>query len=264
MIIGVNETLFLEMNGIEYEVKPGQILLIPANVLHSGYATCKPGVSFYYFHFHCNNEVKFINEVSMNSEVVKFRSHSDVKRSDVKRKDSNIYIPIYSIPKYIERINILFNQLIHIDKSSFFSHYGVDYLATFILIELSEQVLADYNTTSELVDIKLAKILEWIRINVSSSNISVQSIAEKFNYNKDYLSRIFKKETGITMTEYINLQKINKAKDLLTRTDKNIKRIAYDVGIQDEKYFMRLFKKYMGLTPTDFRKAYYLKNFNSQ
>ncbi len=66
------------------------------------------------------------------------------------------------------------------------------------------------------------------------------------------------------MTEYINLQKINKAKDLLTRTDKNIKRIAYDVGIQDEKYFMRLFKKYMGLTPTDFRKAYYLKNFNSQ
>jgi len=263
LIIGVNETLFLETNNIKYEVKPGQILLLPAHTLHSGYATCNPGISFYYFHFHCNNEVKFVDEDTLNNEVIKFRSYADVKRSDVRRMDSNIYIPMFSTPKYLERINILFNQLFHVDKASYFSHYGVDYLATSILIELSEQVFMNYNSTPDSIHTRIATILEWIRIHSTSNDISLQTIAKKFNYNKDYLSRVFKKEVGLTIIEYINLQKINKAKDLLMSTDKNVDAIAYVIGIRDAKYFMKLFKKYMKLTPTEFRQSYYLKNMNS-
>src|SRR5690625_7517840 len=104
--------------------------------------------------------------------------------------DSNIYIPMFSTPKYLERINILFNPLFHADKASYFSHYGVDYLATTILIELSEQVFMNYNSTPDSIHTRIATILEWIRIQSTSNDIPRQTIAKEYNYNKEYLSRV--------------------------------------------------------------------------
>ncbi|WP_408011803.1 helix-turn-helix domain-containing protein [Pseudalkalibacillus sp. A8] len=107
------------------------------------------------------------------------------------------------------------------------------------------------------------KIVEWLRIH-TTDNISVTSVAEQFNYNKDYLSHIFKQKIGINIQEYIHILKVSKAKDLLSSTNLGIKEIAYTIGISDEKYFMKLFKKYEKLTPTEFRKAYYRTHLNKE
>ncbi|WP_245308217.1 helix-turn-helix domain-containing protein [Halalkalibacter urbisdiaboli] len=89
------------------------------------------------------------------------------------------------------------------------------------------------------------------------------SIAEKFNYNRDYLSRMFKQHTGTNLQEYIHLNKLAKAKELLTRTDQSVKDIALAIGIHDEKYFMRMFKAHEKVTPTEYRKAYYRTYLNN-
>ena len=94
-------------------------------------------------------------------------------------------------------------------------------------------------------------------------DISLSDVAEHFTYNKNYLSRFFKKKTGYNLQEYINLMKISKAKDLLTRSSQSIQYIADKVGIHDEKYFMRLFKKYESMTPTEYRKAFYRIHLNN-
>lgn len=65
------------------------------------------------------------------------------------------------------------------------------------------------------------------------------------------------------MQEYIHKLKISKAKELLY-SGQSIKEIAYSLGFQDEKYFMRLFKKYENVTPTEFRKAYYRTYINTK
>lgn len=61
---------------------------------------------------------------------------------------------------------------------------------------------------------------------------------------------------------YIHDIKMTKAKELLTNTTMTVKEIAHHVGFSDEKYFMRLFKKYEKMTPSQFRNAYYLTHMN--
>ena len=73
--------------------------------------------------------------------------------------------------------------------------------------------------------------------------------------NKDYLSNLFKKETGISFSDYVNLQRIKKAQELLTETHLRTYQIAQQVGFQDESYFSRVFKKIVGMRPGEYRKC---------
>ncbi|KKI92123.1 AraC family transcriptional regulator [Bacillus sp. SA1-12] len=260
IIIGVKGTLYITQEGTQYEIKPGDILLLLSSHTHLGHRECKPGVSFYWCHFNCSNHFTLIDDKTMEDEVISFRSNPAYDRSN-----PHIFIPIYSKPQRVERINILFNQLLDVSNANYYNKRSVDYIITTLLIEISEQALTNFQTTKEKtkVDKNLVKIVEWLRIH-TTDNISVTSVAEQFNYNKDYLSRIFKQKIGINIQEYIHILKVSKAKDLLSSTNLGIKEIAYTVGISDEKYFMKLFKKYEKLTPTEFRKAYYRTHLNKE
>ena len=72
--------------------------------------------------------------------------------------------------------------------------------------------------------------------------------------NASYLSNLFKRETGITLTNFINQQKIRLAAQYLKESQLSIAQVSERVGIQDVNYFTRVFKKHMGVTPSDFRK----------
>ena len=84
-------------------------------------------------------------------------------------------------------------------------------------------------------------------------NIKLNTIADFVHVNSSYLSRVFKKETGETITEVINRHRVEKAKELLP--NKNIKtyEVAAMVGIDDSTYFSQVFKKYAGVSPTEYR-----------
>ncbi|KQL52862.1 AraC family transcriptional regulator [Heyndrickxia shackletonii] len=260
IIIGVRETLYIQQEEEKFEVCPGDVLLLLPHHTHQGYALCSPGVSFYWFHFYCPNESSIIDYNTMEDEVISYRTNPDSHRSS-----TDIFIPIYSSPKEIERINILFNQLLDIDNANYYNKRSTDYFMTSLLIEISEQSVTHFITEREhsKSEKNLVNIVEWIRIN-AMSNISVTAIAQEFNYNQDYLSRIFKKKNGMNIQKYIHILKLSKAKDMLTSTNLSIKEIANIVGIFDEKYFMKLFKKYEKVTPTEFRKAYYRVHLNNK
>lgn len=72
--------------------------------------------------------------------------------------------------------------------------------------------------------------------------------------NGSYISRTYKKLTGITITEKINLFRVGKAKELLKSTNKKVYEIADEVGFGDAAYFTNVFIKYCGLNPSEFRK----------
>lgn len=73
------------------------------------------------------------------------------------------------------------------------------------------------------------------------------------NRNPNYLSHEFKKQTGITFTEYLNNKRIEEAKRLLRSTSDMTYEIAEKVGYYNYRYFSQMFKKVVGLTPTQYR-----------
>lgn len=97
---------------------------------------------------------------------------------------------------------------------------------------------------------------EWIKINLGD-NISIKKIAQQVYMNPNYFCDYFKNQTGETILDYVTRARLEKAKELLEKTDLKIYDIALSVGYQDTKYFSRLFKQWMGQTPSQFREQYF-------
>jgi two-component system, response regulator YesN len=98
----------------------------------------------------------------------------------------------------------------------------------------------------------IQRVINHIDMNLTES-LSLRILSDQFSINSSYLSTIFKKEMGITITEYINQQKVRFAITLLNKTDTQIQNIASQVGIDDVNYFIKVFKKINGMTPKEYR-----------
>ena len=86
-----------------------------------------------------------------------------------------------------------------------------------------------------------------------SDHLSLHSLADTLNISSSYLSTLFKKETGQTLTDYINTKRMNLAKHLLKTTRLQIQTVAQHCGIMDVQYFCKVFKRSTGLSPKQYR-----------
>ena len=98
----------------------------------------------------------------------------------------------------------------------------------------------------------IRKVLTQIDSDLTA-DLSLRTQAEQLNINSSYLSTLFKKETGTTLTEYVNRKRIEHAIFLLNTTNMKIQAIAQACGIPDVNYFTKIFKKQIGITPKDYR-----------
>lgn len=87
-------------------------------------------------------------------------------------------------------------------------------------------------------------------------DISLTELSAMLNLSHTYLSTLFKEETGITVSQYLTKIRMKEARRLLLTSQDQVSQIAVQVGYQDEKYFMRVFKKENGLTVSEFRRLY--------
>lgn len=100
------------------------------------------------------------------------------------------------------------------------------------------------------------KHLDSFLLENIEGDLSRNRIASEMYLNADYMGRLLKKETGLSLSEYIGKKKVTVASILLRTTTMPIIDVAQKVGIQELSYFFRLFKKETGLTPKEFRKTY--------
>lgn len=84
-------------------------------------------------------------------------------------------------------------------------------------------------------------------------NISLNSMASLCNISTSYFSKLFRRTIGDNFSNYINRKRIKKARDLLETTDIPITNIALDLGFEDSGYFIKVFKKFEGVTPSKYR-----------
>lgn len=86
--------------------------------------------------------------------------------------------------------------------------------------------------------------------------LTLQYFSEKLEVNGSYLSNLFRRETGKTITQYVTDQRLKHAENLLRYTNKPVRSVAAEVGIGDAQYFSRLFRKKTGMKPTEYRRKY--------
>lgn len=85
-------------------------------------------------------------------------------------------------------------------------------------------------------------------------NLSLSIVAEEIGVNANYLSGVFKVETRMTITEFINCKRMEQAAELLLFNRLKISDVARQVGVTDVNYFSKLFKQFYGKTPSEYRK----------
>jgi len=95
-------------------------------------------------------------------------------------------------------------------------------------------------------------LITFIRNNYQ--DISLDSIAEEFDYTPEYISKLIKETTGLTYSEILLRIRMEKAAELLVNTNMSVYSIAYQTGYEATEHFIRQFKKYSGYTPTQYRK----------
>lgn len=98
----------------------------------------------------------------------------------------------------------------------------------------------------------MEKIEEYLRTNYQQ-DITLQEIADRFYLSREHISRKFKQEYHETITDYVTRIRMEKAKELLGKPGSKIYEIAYHIGYHNEKYFSKVFKKFYGITPNEYR-----------
>ena len=185
------------------------------------------------------------------------------KASYCLEEDSYIYIKLFE--KVIDKLFLFFNYigLSTLNEAQFKS----DLLKRAMLAgNYSEYLKILYNKIKELIEKNTAEnnndstpiiriVKKYIEENYKE-DISLASAADKVKISAGYLSRLFKKEENINFIEYLTQFRVEKSKELLKDIDYNIIQIADEVGFGNSKHFSKIFKKNVGITPTEYRKRH--------
>lgn len=277
IIINLKNPIYMKQEEELFTLNAGDCLLLLPGLVHKGVDYSDRGTSFYWFHFYFDQQSEgtvqdsSINQAAANSAHTVI-SAEEADASILLLHNNNFFeglsdiclLPAVMRGVNLNRISILFHQLLHLLSSSYYTELATRYLLTSLLIELTQQNITQLKQKhqDEPSSNKLPKILEWIRIH-SLQNISLADVSHEFSYSREYLARYFKKHMGMTMQQYIYNLKLSKAKELLCESDKTVREIAETLGFQDEKYFMKLFKRMEDTTPRQYRNAYNRTHMNT-
>lgn len=128
---------------------------------------------------------------------------------------------------------------------------AIDIIIDFVINVIEENA----NNRLGNTDILIKKAEQYIEDNYGKK-ITLDDIAGHVGISKYYFSVLFKKEKGITFSNYLNSVRIDKAKQLLKNPQVTVNDAAYEAGFNDPQYFSKTFKKYTGMTVTEYRSRF--------
>lgn len=240
-----------KINGTSYPVHRGDFLFINYNDTHC----FEPIENLVY----CNILLlpSFINNELINSEnaldMLMLSTFSTIN-ADLK----SIHPFIHFQKKEAEEIESLINQMLVENENRDREFRTVlKSLMMVLLVKIFRKMQTDdsaiaINNTGKLTP----EIIDYINKNCYEK-ISLSHLAQKCFYNPAYFSRIFKEYTGMTLTSFVQKQRIAKAQQLLVETERSVSDISSSVGYNDKTQFYKIFRKYSGgLLPNEFRSRY--------
>lgn len=172
-----------------------------------------------------------------HSQLAKLKSHNTLFRKEVQRASVH--------PAYIDQLSTSFTCRIEnaTNKHALTKIYH-DMLRKYCLVVQNNSL----NGYSKIIQAALNYIVFHL-----TDDLSLKALSTEVKSSPNYLSSQFKREVGKTITQFVNEKRIEKSLLLLTTTDLQIQEIAEKIGINDENYFSRLFKKTYKVSAREYR-----------
>jgi len=200
--------------------------------------------------------IKSCNKEQLNNEIYEIFNEWERVENQINWKTLNhfyheyLQIVYYSIKqKGLEVEQVFSSHLVNNREKILTSTQALKTWAILLANVLIEQI-QDEEANDTVVD----KVKKYVKKNIDNHKLSRENIALHVHFNPDYLVRIFKKETGLSISEYIIQNRIKKAEELLVSSELSISDIALECGYSNFSYFSTLFKRVNGLSPNEYRK----------
>ncbi len=267
VFIIVNEgTLHINQNGHPLDIHSGESLLLFPGQLHYGYKPSHGRLSYFWTHFTMsdpnykiyNRNALFRHNIQLKKGLSNYPDTPDLSSVDY------FLLPEHGSLSPEKRSIPFFTQLLDIVKSdNYLPTCRSKYALNLLLAEFTHEYLS---FSSDLIEkhipTKIKQAIDYMKVHYEES-IKLSDLAKRFGYNPTYLSKLIKKYTGYPVNTYLNHIRLAAAKNLLCLTNiYTIQEIGLICGFTDEKYFMRLFKKMEGVTPSQYRNMFNEKNIN--
>lgn len=246
-------TLYITQDEDEYILHDNELLILFPHTLHYGTRRSDGYLSYYWTHFYISDPSYQITDIfHYEDSLLPFQNILQVLQG-------HVVLPETGTVSSAGHSQLLFLQLMDIAcrehyKDTYKCHYGLSLL----LLEFCSESLSAYILQDMDIPPRLSECIDWIQLHYNQP-LTASDIANRFNYNPAYLTSLFKKYTGYSLTHYINHARISAAKNLLTNQDQTIEAIAKQCGFTDTKYFYRIFKKEEHITPSEYRNAFHHK-----
>jgi AraC-like DNA-binding protein len=219
-----------------FHLEAGQTLHLWPGRQHGSAGPMPPGLKFYWIHF----EIEAHNPKG-------------------ERQPANEFAPLVNVPQVAriaqpERMEWLFRTFLDDQEAGVLQPYSANLLTTMMLAEVANSCIERHPNTEDA-----NAVAAWahtiICINYDRP-MTASKVAEWLGYNADYLGRIYRQVYGCTLTEGIHRRRIHFACQYLLDTNLTIEQIAHKCGFTDPDYFRRIFRRYMQISPGDYRNEY--------
>ncbi|WP_239617741.1 AraC family transcriptional regulator [Cohnella mopanensis] len=249
MIFCAKGALFIEEDGVKYDIRPGMILVLEPGKTHRGYRPTEEDTEAYWIHFqypaHSGPLLKEKNDWQ--------QSLLKLTNQDTEPPPTLIDVPKFA-PVDLRAIVPLLKEMLQLH--GVLTHYG-----SFELHLLFGQVLTQLQNgmrknspqaRSYFLGEKAASYLAN-RLELPFDSAEME---RDLHYHFDYLARCLKQYCGMSPLQYRHRLQIDRAKRMLAHSDLSLTKIREQCGFQDNNYFTRLFKRQTSFTPGEYRKRY--------
>lgn len=208
------------------------------------------------------HELESSIKVGTEKEVIETIDKMFCKLTDTKAsfKDCQIYLleMLTAILKAAQSSNIDLTSVFGVDYNLFMDIYRFKDLRHIegwfkeVSLKIMNYIMEERKDTCQLI---VEKAKEYISRNYSESDINIIDLCNYLHISQTYFSLIFKKETKMTFINYLTAIRMDEAKRLLKTTDMKNFEVAREVGYSEPNYFSYCFKRYLGMSPSEYRSS---------
>lgn len=220
------------INGKEYHIKRGDVITLEVGSTHS---------------YHSKNKMEILNC------IIEPYFYEQKKREILPpNAEQTTFLPSYmtlSGKHFVEVENLLFSMEQEFKQKQLCYHQMLDNYAASLLITLYRNAQEQENRRDDRLQ---KQFIEYVDKNFT--HCTLQNTALFFGYSTSHFSRLFKQVVGQNFSDYVSRRRIEEASDILLNTAFSIDTICHQLGYKDRTQFHKLFLKYMGMTPSQYRK----------
>ena len=230
----------ITINGQQYFLKPGELLVISPYDLHLASCGNSNSVSRYIVSFSMDILKSFITEKETEYLLKDIRSCVIALNSE---QQAFILSAFKNIRKHIYGGKPLDTKI------------GKFYLVTMIeyLKEISPDSFKVFERKERVLRREIVEALEFINKNLADSTLDIKNVAKHINMSQSRFCELFKQATGISCLKYINAMRLMHVERELWTSDKKLKDIAKDSGFSSVQHMSRVFSASYNMTPTEYR-----------